>query len=117
TTERALLNEIKIQAHKEGLAVSGTAVGSDFAHPDAAKRQEHVAMTKAWIGHSVVLGAPTLRVFAGGVREGQTEAEAFQNVVECLQECVVPAWEQGVMLALENHGGLTGTADGTLRLL
>jgi sugar phosphate isomerase/epimerase len=117
TTERTFLNEIKQQAHREGLAISGTAVGNDFAQPDAEKRREHREMTKAWIENSVVLGAPTLRVFAGGVREGQAEAEAFQNVVDSLQECAALAHERGVTLALENHGGLTATADGTLRLL
>ena len=35
----------------------------------------------------------------------------------CLQECAAYARERGVLLALENHGGLTRTADGTLRLL
>jgi sugar phosphate isomerase/epimerase len=38
-------------------------------------------------------------------------------VVECLQECAAYAAERGVLLALENHGGLTGTADQTLALL
>lgn len=115
--DRAYLNEVKRYAHKEGIAISGTAVGSDFAQPDSAKRAEHVAMTLAWIDHSVVLGAPTLRVFAGGVRQGQTEEEAFHNVVPCLQECAEQAYAKGVTLALENHGGLTATAEGTLNLL
>ena len=117
TTERAFLNEIKLRAHREGLAVSGTAVGSDFAQPDGVKRRAHITMTKEWIERSVILGAPTLRVFAGGVREGQSELEAFDNVVASLQECAELAQREGVLLALENHGGLTGTADGTLRLL
>ncbi|HZT43766.1 MAG TPA: sugar phosphate isomerase/epimerase family protein [Chthonomonadaceae bacterium] len=117
TTERDYLESVKQEARSLGLAVSGTAVGSDFAQPDAEKRREHVAMTKAWIEHSVTLGAPTLRVFAGGVREGQSEEEAFGNVVACLQECAGPAAERGIKLALENHGGLTATAEGTLRLL
>lgn len=117
TTERAFLNEIKLQAHREGLAISGTAVGSDFAQPDAARRQTHVTMTKEWIERSVILGAPTLRVFAGGIRDGQSEADGFENVVACLQECAETAQQQGVLLALENHGGLTANAEGTLRLL
>ncbi|HLK55059.1 MAG TPA: sugar phosphate isomerase/epimerase family protein [Chthonomonadaceae bacterium] len=116
-TERGTLNDLKRAAHREGVAISGTAVGSDFAHPDAAKRAEFLAMTRAWIEHSVVLGAPTMRVFAGGIREGQTEAEAFQNVVSALQECAEIAWNAGVTLALENHGGLTETAEGTLQIL
>jgi sugar phosphate isomerase/epimerase len=117
TTERTYLNDLKQLAHKEGLAISGTAVGSDFAQPDASKRLEHVAMTKDWVENSVILGAPTLRVFAGAVRQGQTEEEAFQATAACLRECAEYAGERGVLLALENHGGLTGTAEGTLRLL
>ena len=117
TTERPFLEEIKQAAQTQGLAISGTAVGSNFAQPDADLRREQVAMTKAWIEHSVTLGAPTLRVFAGYVREGQTEQEAFDNVVACLEECVPLAEARGIKLALENHGGLTATADGTLRLI
>lgn len=117
TTDRTYLNDLKRKAHTLGLAISGTAIGSDFAQPDAEKRRAHVQMTKDWTDHSVVLGAPTLRVFAGPVREGSTQEEAFGWVVECLQECAAYAAERGVLLALENHGGLTGNADQTLALL
>lgn len=117
TTDREYLNELKLLAHKLGLAISGTAVGSDFAQPDADKRRAHVQMTLDWIERSVILGAPTLRVFAGPVQPGSTEEEAFATCVECLQECAAAAWQKGVMLALENHGGLTGTAASTLRIL
>lgn len=117
TTERGYLNQLKRRALECGLAISGTAIGSDFAQPDAEKRRAHVQMTREWTDHSVILGAPTLRVFAGPVREGCTQEQAFRWVVECLQECAAYAAEQGVLLALENHGGLTRTADQTLALL
>lgn len=116
TTERGYLNALKRQAHREGILISGTAIRTEFTHPDAEKRREDIARTKAWIGHSVVLGAPTLRVFAGRVHEGQSEAEAFENIVACLQECAAMAQTEGVLLALENHGGMTATAEGTLRI-
>jgi len=117
TTERRYLNDLKRNVHRQGLAVSGAAVGSDFAQPDAGKRRAHVQMTKEWVENAVILGAPTLRVFAGPVRDGQSEDETFGWVVACLQECAEYAAERGVLLALENHGGLTGTADQTLKLL
>ncbi|MGC8667096.1 MAG: sugar phosphate isomerase/epimerase family protein [Chthonomonadales bacterium] len=117
TTDRSYLNHIKRNVHELGLTVSGTAVGSDFTQPDAAARRSHIQMTKDWIRHSVVLGAPTLRVFAGPIREGVTEEQSFRWCVECLQECASAAEQEGVILALENHGGLTANAEGTLRLL
>src|SRR5580700_7215196 len=117
TTERAYLNTIKQRAHREGVSISGTAIGSDFANPDEAKRAEHLAMARDWISHSVALGAPTMRVFAGGVRPGQDEREAFDNVISSLKDCAALAYESGILLVLENHGGLTGTANGTLDIL
>lgn len=110
TTERAYLNEVKRYCHKEGVLISGTAVGNNFAQADSAARQQHIEMTKNWIEHSVILGAPTLRVFAGYVRTGEDREAAFQNVVAGMQECAEYAWERGVTLALENHDGLTQTA-------
>ena len=117
TTERAYLNSIKQRAHREGVSISGTAIGSDFANPDSAKRSEHLTMARDWIANSVTLGAPTMRVFAGGVRSGQDQRQAFDNVVFALQDCSALAYDCGITLALENHGGLTGTAQGTLNLL
>jgi len=38
-------------------------------------------------------------------------------VVECLNECSALAAEKGVMLALENHGGVTSNADQVLKIL
>ncbi len=117
TTDRVYLNWIKQLAHREGISISGTAIGSDFANPDSGKRSEHITMARDWIAHSVTLGAPTLRVFAGAVRPDQEESEAFNNVVSALKECAALAFDCGVTLALENHGGLTATAEGTLNLL
>lgn len=114
--DRPYLNSLKRHIHRRGLSVSGTAVGSSFAQADSDKRRDHVRMTKEWIERSVVLGAATLRVFAGPVVEGSSESEAFEWVVECLRECAETAAREGVLLALENHGGITSTADQTLAL-
>ncbi len=116
TTERSYLNEVKRFCHKEGVLISGTAVGNNFANTDATERRKHVDMTKSWIDHSVVLGAPTIRVFAGHLNKETVREEAFQNVAEALKECAEYAWERGILLALENHDGLTATGADVLRL-
>lgn len=116
-TERATLNEVKRTCFQYGMHISGTAVGNNFAQADPAKRREHVEMTKAWIDHAVVLGAPCIRVFAGPVPEGHTEDEAFGWVVECLREVIDYGAQRGVVVALENHHGITATAEQVLRLV
>jgi len=110
-TKRTYLNGLKQHVFRRGLAVSGTAVGGAFTEPDAEKRAQHIAMVKEWIDHSVVLGSPCLRVFAGPVPEGWTEAQAFDWAVKGLRDCVPYAQRKGVVIALENHGGITSTAD------
>lgn len=117
--DRPYMNALKRHAHRLGLSVSGTAISTDFAQPDSDLRRSHVALTKEWVDHSVILGAPTLRVFAGPAKtrsNGATEEQAFAFVVDCLEECAEYAGEQGVLLALENHGGITATADQILAI-
>jgi sugar phosphate isomerase/epimerase len=117
STERDALHALKRHCLRQGMHILGTAVGSNFAQADADKRRNDVQMTKAWIDHSVVLGAPCIRVFAGPIPAGHTEVDALRWAVECLQECIAYAAERGVVVALENHGGITATAGQVLRLV
>ncbi len=111
------LNHIRRQVFRRGLEVSGTAVGGNFSNADPDERQAHIEHVKDWIVKSARLGSPVLRVFAGGCPDDTPQEEARRWVREGLTRCAVTAAEQGVVLALENHGGLTGDADGTLDLL
>jgi sugar phosphate isomerase/epimerase len=115
-TERAALHTLKRYCYLRGLDICGTAVGSNFTQPDPERRAQQVAMTKEWIDHSVELGAPGIRVFAGPVPEGVAEREAMTWAIECLRECIGYAAERGVVVALENHGGVTARAGQVLEL-
>lgn len=113
----ARLHEIKRHCFRCGLHILGTAVGSNFAQADEPARREHVRMTREWIDHSVTLGAPVIRVFAGPIPQGATEEQAFERATACLREVIDYGARRGVCVALENHGGITGTADQVLRLV
>jgi sugar phosphate isomerase/epimerase len=110
-TETSTLYDVKRMALRRGLEVSGAAVGNNFCQADPAKRAEHVQMVKDWIYNSVKLGAPLLRVFAGPVPDGSSEDDAREWTIASLQECAEVAAQEGVMLALENHGGITATVE------
>lgn len=111
------LHHIKRETFRRGLDVSGTAVGGNFSNADPEKRRQQIEHVKTWIEHSVRLGSPVLRVFAGGVPEGHEREEAERWVIEGLAECAEKGAKEGVILALENHGGLTSDAAGTLKLI
>jgi sugar phosphate isomerase/epimerase len=116
-TDRDYLNHIKRCCFAAGLEVCGTGVGNNFAQADDEKRRADVDMTKEWIDHGAVLGAPCIRIFGGGVPEGESEEEAMARAVECMQECAEHGKKRGVVVALENHGGITATADHMDRLV
>jgi len=111
------LHHIKREAFVRGLDISGTAVGGNFSQADAAGRRKQIEHVKAWIGHSARLGASVMRVFAGGAPEGVERAIAEGWVRDGLAECAELAASHGVIVGLENHGGLTGDADGILALV
>jgi sugar phosphate isomerase/epimerase len=108
---------LRRRAFLQGLTVSGTAIGNTFTHPPGPKRDEQMAYTKQWIDRAVALGAPTIRIFAGDVQKGTTEAQARQWCLEAIREACAYAAPRGVILALENHGGIVTTADQLLSIV
>ena len=116
-TDDEYLNHIKKYAYLNGLDITGTAVGNRFTQVEPEKRAEAVQMVKKWVDISVTLGAPCIRVFAGGVPEGHTFEESLKWTAECLEECLEYAKPRGVIVGLENHGGITSTADQVISIL
>ena len=80
----------------------------------ALRRRAHV---KAWIDVVALLGSQTIRVFAGKAKKGSSEAEALKLAIAGLKEVSEYAGKKGVLLAIENHGGITSTADQLLALV
>lgn len=116
TTEASYLKKIKRLALAHGLEISGTAIGGAFAVSDG-PRAEHVSYAREWVDISVMLGAPYLRVFAGPVPEGHTEEEAMRWCIAGLKEVVPYAEERGIVIGIENHGGITSHVEQVIQLV
>lgn len=110
------LAELKHMSFVRGLDVSGTAIRSDYCVPDGPKRQEQIDHTQRWIDHAVTMGAPCIRVFAGGNAAGDVPAQR-KMCVETLKPCLEYASQKGVFLAVENHGGIVHDGDNLLALI
>lgn len=111
------LSHLKQLTHRLGLDISGTAIAQDFCQPDCEKRAKDIAHTLTWIDYAAAMGAPCIRIFAGNVPKGLTEAEAIENCVRGISACLPYAAEKGVILALENHGGITATPAAMLEIV
>jgi hydroxypyruvate isomerase len=105
------LQRLRRRAFLAGLTVSGTAIGNTFTYPAGPDRDREIAYTKLWIDRAADMGAPTIRIFAGNLQPGTTEAQARQWCIDAIRECCEYAGRKGVILALENHGGIVTTAE------
>ena len=111
------LCKLKHLAFTLGLDITGTAVGNDFCLPTGPERDKQLALVKRWVDYSAVMGAPVIRIFSGKAGAGQTPEQAQKLALEAIEECCDYAGRKGVILALENHGGLTTSVDGMLSLV
>ena len=107
-SDEYLLN-LKEQTFRLGLDISGTAIGNDFCIPEGEKRQAQLQLCRDWIDHAAMMGAPVIRIFAGKVQKGGTEKEALDLCVAGINQSLDYAETKGILLALENHGGITAT--------
>ena len=114
--DKAGLVALKRHAFLRGIAISGTAVGNEFTLPKGEKRDAQIIHVKKWIDNAAHMGAPHVRVFAGGAL-GQSLKEAQALCVEALEELGEYAGRRGVFLGIENHGGIVAEADSLLEIV
>jgi sugar phosphate isomerase/epimerase len=128
------MNKLKMLALRYGLSLPMLSIHQDFVSPDAAERQKHIAHTKRCIGLAVQMGIPCVRLNSGRWKTiksfddlmkvkgdepplpGYTQDDAIRWCVDSIRECLPTAEKAGVMLALENHWGLTTKVDVLLRI-
>ena len=116
-TTDAYLDRLKAHAAARKLAISGVPVGNNFCLKDDARRREQIDLVKDWTRRAARLAAPTVRIFAGKLEKGETLDVAQKRVVAAMEECCAVAEKEGVLLALENHGGITDTPEHLLALV
>ncbi len=118
STDPAYLAGLRHLAFKNGLPFSGAACGASMVEPDKAKRATVLDDIKKWIAVTNRLGAPHLRIFAGALPKGDfTVAQGIDWTVELMKPACDVAAEHGITLGLEDHDGITQTAETTLEIL
>ena len=128
------VNKLKQLAFRHGLALPMLSIHQDFISDKADERQKDVAHTISCIELAARLGIPAIRLNSGRWNtipsfddlmkvkgeeppiEGYTEDDAFRWCIEGIQACLPAAEKHGVLLALENHWGLTTKTENLLRI-
>jgi sugar phosphate isomerase/epimerase len=113
----AYLMKLKRHCHMRGITISGGAIANDYCQPDSAKLAADLEHTRTWIEHYAKLGAPAIRIFAGKQPTGEDLAVTLKRCAKNCQVACQHAEKFGVMLALENHGGVTAHAKDLLEIV
>lgn len=113
----AYINKLKRRALVLGLDICATSVGNKFNLPPGPDRDKQLDHVKTWVDHAAEMGAPCMRIFGGGVPKGSTEEQTVKWIEECIHECLPLAEQRGVVLALENHGGVTTDPDTLISIM
>jgi sugar phosphate isomerase/epimerase len=115
--ERDFLRKLKFHAVKAGIELGVVSGANNFTVPDAADREENVKGLIKAVEMAEYLGCPQVRAFGGSVSEGVSKEQSFEWAVECFKKVIPIAEDKGVMVGLENHGGITLTSDDVLAIL
>jgi L-ribulose-5-phosphate 3-epimerase len=131
----AYLRNLKRHAFASGVDLICLSIHQDFVSPDPAERRKNIDHTIHCIELAYDLGIPSIRLNSGrwgttasfdelmalrGIEpplEGYTDGDAFAWCIDSIEKCIPAAEKRGVVLALENHWGLTLTAEGVLRIV
>jgi len=132
--DNGYLQKLKRHAFVNGVDLICLSIHQSFVTPDAAERQKNIDHTLHCIELAYKMGIPSVRLNSGrwntiksfdelmakrGVEPilpGYTEDDGFKWCIDSIEKCLAKAAECGVMLALENHWGLTSTPEGLLRI-
>lgn len=111
------LAALKGRCTRQGLDISGTAMRNDFCVKDPQKLKDEIAKVRQWVDYTSLLGGKTIRIFAGAIKNGDDEQAAIKQAIAGIQEACEYAGKFGVILALENHGGITSTPEQLLSIV
>ena len=135
SSTRAYCQKLKRHAFRNGIDLMCLSIHQDFVDPKPEERQRNIDHTLKCIELAYQMGIPCIRLNSGRwntiesfddlmkargeepVLPGHTEDEGFKWCIDSIEKCLPKAAECGVVLALENHWGLTRTPAGHLRIL
>jgi len=113
--------EEKVEAKKKleelGLELAIYITATDFAKPSEEERRREVEKAKRAVDEAKSFGASKLRVHPGDLKPDMDPGEAERWVAGSLAEVVDYAADEGIVIAMENHGRHFAKIDVVERLL
>lgn len=127
------MNKLKRLAFDNGLSLPLLSIHQSFVQPKAEDRKKDIEHTIKCINLATQMGIPAIRMNTGSWRtvkrdanyykdgkeppvQGYTDQDAIKWCIDSMGECLVAAEKAGVVLAIENHWGLSSNIDYLLEI-
>jgi sugar phosphate isomerase/epimerase len=116
-TSDQFLASLRRTAYKNGVALYSIAVRVRLCQPTPELQRAEAEKARGWIDVAEKIGASHVRVFGGSVPKGVETPQAIAWAVEVLKRAAEYAGSKGIVLGVEDDGGLTTTAEPTVEIV
>jgi sugar phosphate isomerase/epimerase len=116
-TSDQYLATLRRTAYKNAVNLYSIACRVRLAQPTPELQRAEFESLKKWVDVAEKLGATHVRVFGGSIPKGATEAQAIGWAVEVLKRCAEYSGSKGIIIGVEDDGGLTTTAEPTVQIV
>lgn len=101
--DQATWPDFRKRVEDQGRSIPMLCCSPDFTHPDKSFRQVQIDKEKYWIDMCGILGGSYCRVLSGQRRPDVSREDGIHYAVECIEDCISHAADQGITLIIENH--------------
>src|ERR1051326_7843680 len=116
-TSPQYLASLRRTAFKSGVHIYNAGVRVSLCQPTPELRAAEVEKIKQWVDVADRLGAGHVRVFGGQIPQGATEQQAIAWAAEVMKRGAEYAGTRGIILGVEDDGGLTTAAGPTIQIV
>ena len=116
-TNDETLYALKKLAYRSSVAIYTIGVRVRLAQPTAELQATELDTVRKWVDVAEKLGAGHIRVFGGAVPKGATDDQAVAWAVETLKKAADISGKKGIILGVEDDGGITTNADRTVEIV
>jgi L-ribulose-5-phosphate 3-epimerase len=116
-TSPAFLASLRNTAYRNAISLYSLAVRVRLCQPTPELQTAEVENCKKWVDVAERVGAGHVRVFGGAIPKGASEQQGIAWAVDVLKRSAEYAGAKGIVLGVEDDGGLTTTAEPTVEIV
>jgi sugar phosphate isomerase/epimerase len=116
-TSNEFLGRLRRTAYQNAVTLYSVAARIRLCQPTPELQQAEVENAKKWVDVAEKVGAAHVRVFGGAVPKGASEPQAIGWAVEVAKRAAEYSGSKGIVLGIEDDGGLSTNAEPTIEII